>query len=153
MTPTIITVFAFIAAFLGVLGANALLLDLSSHERIRMRQRLDEQYRVRQRDKIRLESVNLSQIAADVRADHETDSIIDKAKFVLEQSGLDLSWSKLIVLTVASGAMLAAVGTLTLNYLPLTIAFGMFGALLPFTYVFMKRHERLKRLRAIARCT
>ena len=148
MTPAIITVFAFIAAFLGVLGVNALLLDLTSRERKRMRQRLDEQYRARQRDKIRLESVNLSQIAADVRADHETDSIVDKAKFVLEQSGLDMTWSRLVVLTIASGVMLAAVGTLTLNYLPLTIAFGMFGALLPFAYVFLKRHERLKRLRA-----
>jgi tight adherence protein B len=147
MMPVLITVFAFVAAFLGVLGVNALLVDLTSRERKRMRQRLDEQHRARQRDKVRLESVNFSKIAADVRNESESESIIEKAKFVLEQSGLDITWSRLVALMVASGVVLAAIIFLALNVLPLALAFGMVGALLPFMYVFAKRHERLKRLR------
>jgi tight adherence protein B len=147
MAAWIIILFVFLAAFLSVVAANALLLDLTSQERTRLRQRLEEQHRARQREKVRRDSVDFSAIAADVRTDRETDSWLDSAKFILEQSGLNMTWSRLIALTILCAVFPAILLTVVFNYWPLTIAVSAIGATLPFAYVALKRHQRLTRLR------
>lgn len=147
MDPRIVATLSFIAAFLAVVAANALIIDLTSRERKRMRQRLEEQFRARHRDKVRRESIDFSKLAAEALSERKTNTVLDKAKFVLEQSGLNITWSKLVMLTVASSCALGALAFVALRQLPVTVVAATIGSGIPFGYVAVKRHQRLNLLR------
>lgn len=151
MGNVIVTVLAFAGAFLGVYAANAVLLDLFPRERKRLSQRLDEEFRRRQREHARHSPLfkDLSELAAEAVADREDPANFRKRfKLWIEQAGLDITLRRLVLTAGASGLALGALSFLLTGHWLAGVALIPAGAGLPLLYVEKKRQQRMEQLRA-----
>ena len=151
MTPLIVNSLAFLAVFLAVFAANAVLIDLRSSERKSVRKRMEQQFRKKQRDRARMSPLlkDFSTIAAEAASEHRADrSFRNSLQFLVDQSGLELTVAALIRNVVVSAVCCALfVGLLFRSPTPVVLAF-VAGALAPYVYVLFKRRQRLEKLRA-----
>jgi tight adherence protein B len=146
----IVNLLTFLAVFLAICAGNAVLLDVHSSERKRVRQRVEEQFRAQQRQRARTSPLlhDFSKIAAEATAENRADyKIGDALKFLLEQSGLDLTVARLMTYAAVSGTTLALGTGLLLGNLLVAVAAGLIGSLIPLAYVKHKRRQRLEKLR------
>ena len=109
----------FLAGALGVAGVYSIISDLYLRDRSRLRQRVDDEFRQRQR----------------------VDALI-------EQSGLGLTVRRLLTLTGAAALALAVPAGLVWWCAPAAAAGALVGAAGPLLYVAVKRKARLEKLMA-----
>jgi tight adherence protein B len=140
--PWLLNTLTFLAAFLAVLAANAVLLDRTAGDRRRLNQELQEQLRQRVRQRIKLEDV--SQIARMAKESKSTRRQWLMA--ALDQSGLNMSVNRFLLTTLA----VACTAGLLFGGLTESPLLGMFaamaGAALPLLRVLYARQKRLEKL-------
>jgi tight adherence protein B len=152
--PWIVNTLAFAAAFLTVFALNAILIDLSAGERQRVKKRMEEQFRERQRMKARTSPAqDFSKIAAEARAQvKDKTTLKESLEFLLEQSGSNLSLAQFVTAIGGMALVAAMVGGALGIYsgfgFGMSIPCAMIGATLPVLYIRLKRRRRLEKLRA-----
>jgi tight adherence protein B len=145
-----VALLVFVAVALAVGGAFSILRDLFARDRERVQRRLDEEFRQRQRDQIRRSSLfkNLGQLAAEAAADDAGETLRERLRQVIQQSGLNVTPRRLAAVAAGVGLGVGAVVTV-LRASPLQGALaGLVAALFPVLYVVMKRNERMNRMMA-----
>ena len=150
MALIVVNLLTFVAVFLAICAGNAVLLDFHSSERKRVRQRMEEQFRAQQRQRARTSPLlqDFSKIAAEVAAENRSDRNVGNSfRFLLEQSGLDLTFGRLVTYMAFSGTSLALIAGLLLRNALLAVAAAIIGGLIPLFYVQHKRRQRLEKLR------
>jgi tight adherence protein B len=149
MVPLLVSLLAFAALFFAVFAANALLVDLHSSQRRRVKQRLEDDFRIEQRQRARAitSQVDFSRIAAEALAEEkETPALRDRWQFMLEQSRLKLSLAQLLAISVLVALAAGAVVWVALGSALLGLVFAALAFTLPPLYVqfkFKKHRDRL----------
>ncbi len=145
MTPVVLT---FLATAMGVLGVASLVADLLLRDRSRMLRRVDEEFRQSQRDSVRRSRLfkDPRQTFAEAEANEETWAGLDeRLTGMVEQSGLKLTVSWLLLLMVAAGLGLGAVAVLIRGNLLVGCLVGLAGAGLPLLYVYFRWKRRMEK--------
>jgi tight adherence protein B len=148
--PLIVNALAFAAVFLTVFAANALLLDLQSGDRKRVKERMQEQFRAKQRDRARTSPLlkDFSTIAAEASSEHgEKKSVRNSFQSLVEQSGLDITVAALVKYMIVSGIVSGVFIGALLRSPSATFLAMIVGAIVPVLYVQWKRRSRLEALR------
>jgi tight adherence protein B len=149
MSPTVLTLLTFLAAGFAVVGVYSILSDLFLRDRSRVSQRVDDEFRKTQRERVRKSPLfkNLGQLAAEAIGDGEQPSLRKRLEAMIEQSGMDITVTRLVVFSVVLGAI---IGTTTW-FVTKNALFGLGGAvppaLLPFLWVDFRRKARQHKLR------
>jgi len=149
LTPSLVTLVTFVAAVAAVAGVYSILSDLFLRDRSRVSRRVDEEFRKNLRDKARQSLLfkNLDQLADEAEADDEAQqSIQGWFTAVVNQSGLDLTPRKLILVMILAGSALGAAGFLLRQSVVVGLIGATIGAGLPLFYVQRKQKARLERL-------
>ncbi len=149
MSPAAVSLLTFLAGALAVFGAYSILTDLFFRDRARIGQRLDEEFRQRQREQVRKSTLfrNLGQLAAEAAVDDLSERRWRRRfEALVEQSGLNLTPRKLLVLSAGTGLALGLLVGLLRQNLLLGSAALLLGALAPILYVAIKRRARIEKL-------
>ena len=149
--PILVNVLTFLAVFLAVFAANAVLVDLHSGERKRLRKRMEEQFRTQQVQRARTTPLpkDFSQIAAEAMAENERRrGVREWLKQLVEQSGLDMTVGRLLTLSAVMGLALALPCGLLLQSLVVALVAAAIGGSLPTFDIHLKRSQRLEKLRS-----
>lgn len=151
MSSLLVNLLTFAAVFLTIFAANAVIIDIHSRERDRMRRRLEQQMRVKQRERAKGSHLlqDLDRIAADVAADvKQNKTPVQKFLEVIEQSGVEISPTQVAAYMTVSGLVLGVFMFVLLGNWAATALAVVGGALAPLLYVYIKRKQRLNKLRA-----
>ena len=151
VNPTLMTLLAFLAGACAVAGVYSILTDLFLRDRSRVDRRLQEAFRLREREKVR--QAPLFKDFEDLKFRTEALDLGDagwreRLESMVQQSGLNVTLSRLLTLAAGLGLGLGAVAGL-LSQSPLTgIIVGLAGVCGPLVYVRTKQKTRLKKLLA-----
>lgn len=150
MSPTILTLLSFLAAALSVAGVYSILSDLFLRDRSRVSRRVDDEFRKSQRDRVRKSPLfkNLGQLANEAMAGEEQPTLRKRLEAMIEQSGLDLTISRLVIVATALGFIVGVTAFLLTQNILVGLALLACAAGLPFLYVQFKRKSRLEKLRS-----
>lgn len=150
MSPTILTLLTFLAAALSVGGVYSILSDLFLRDRSRVSRRVDDEFRKSQRERVRKSPLfkNLGQLANEAMANEERTTWRKRTEAMIEQSGLDLTISRLVFIATGLGVILGMTGMLLTQNFVIGLALLATGFGLPFLYVQFKRKLRLEKLRS-----
>lgn len=151
LTPWLVNGLAFVAVFLMICAANAVLVDLHSSERRRLNRRMEEQLRRRQRERARQarSSKEFSQIAAEAIADNKQGSqdVQHWLRDLIEQSGVDISLARVMAIAAICGGLLGiTAGFLFGSFLAFLVA-TLLGSSTPIFYLCIRRRQRRDTLR------
>jgi tight adherence protein B len=140
--------FGAVATAIG--GAYSILSDLYFHDRSRVNQRVDEEFRSRQRERAKksLMLKDLREVLAEADLGEQAPTLRQRFEALVEQSGLDLTPQRLQVIMAVSGLGLGALLGLVRQSIPIGIVAALIGAAVPLLYVQFKRKERTEKLRA-----
>src|SRR5262249_31159202 len=130
-------------------GMYSLISDLYLRDRSRLSQRVDKEFRKRQYDRARKAVLfkNLSPQVGETSFDEEhPTSLRQRLEFLLEQSGLNLTIQRLLLLMGVAGLGLGALGGALLRAMPAAAVGALLGASIPLLYVLAKRKARLEKL-------
>src|SRR5262249_41476370 len=106
VSDNILMILTFGAVVAAVAGVYSLLADLYLRDRARVSQRIDDEFRQRQRDRVRKSLLfkDLKEAAFDaVKSDEAAPTLRQRLDVMIEQSGLDLTAQKLLIVTLISG--------------------------------------------------
>lgn len=149
MNPTLIPLLTFGAVVAAIAGAYSILSDLYLRDRSRVSQRIDEEFCKQQRERARKAMLfkDLGNFTTEAKEEQEGPPTI-RQRFVamVEQSGLDLTPQRLLVIAGVSGLILGALGVLVRQSLLLGLCLVPLGAVLPLMYVQFRRKARLEKL-------
>jgi tight adherence protein B len=145
-----VNVLSFLGAFLAVFAANAVLMDLMSEERKRVRRRMEDRLRQRQRDRARQAELDegFSQIARDALSETKDHMpLVRRLSIAIEQSGVEISLGRLLFFCAACAMITGVAGGLVTHDAVSTLAAAALGALVPVSWIYISRSKRLTRLR------
>jgi tight adherence protein B len=149
MYPALLPLLTFGAVAAAIAGTYSILSDLYLRDRSRVSQRIDEEFRTRQRDRARkaLLFKDLNQLVAEANSDVEAPSGLgQRLAAMVEQSGLDLTVRKLLTMSGALCLALGLLGGLWRQSIPVGLLGATVGAGLPIAYVELKRRARREKL-------
>jgi tight adherence protein B len=148
VSPALLMLLTFLAAAAAIAGAGSVASDLFLRDRSRLRSRIDDEFRGRQRDRARRSLLfkELGQASAEVAGDRP--GVRERFAAMIEQSGLDLEPRQLLVITVVAGLAAGLLGGLARRSVPVGIVAAAVGAALPPFYVERARKARLEKLRS-----
>jgi tight adherence protein B len=151
MNPTIIILFASLAAVMAVWGAYSIFSDLFLRDRTRVSARVDAEFRNRQRERAQRSMLfkDLGQANIESAEDFaKPPSWRERLDLVIEQSGLEITQRRLLMIMAGVGGFTSVlVFLLPLNPL-IVLLIGPAAAFLPLGYVLYKRKQRMARLLA-----
>jgi tight adherence protein B len=139
----------FVAAAAGVIGVYSLLSDLYLRDRSRLSKRFDDEFRKKQRDRVRRSALfkNIGTLAAEAAAEEAGETSLRAWLHTLvEQSGLHLTPRRLLTLMAAVGLPIGLAAGLIRQNVFIGILAAVIGAAVPFGYVYIKRRIRLERM-------
>jgi len=145
----VLPLLTFLAVAMMIAGVYSLATDLYLRDRSRINQRVDEEFRKRQRDRLQQSPLfkNLGQLVATASADAESEPDLRlRIEAMIEQSGLDLTPAKLTVISAVTGLVPGALLTLLSPTWWAGIIAATIGAATPLLYVHFKRKARLAKL-------
>src|SRR5262245_34394464 len=151
MSPGLLMIFGFVAAVTAVLGIFSIVSDLFLRDRRRVSQRVDDEFRKRQRDHVQKSMLFKDLSVLGVEAAEEVakgNSWRERLTILIEQAGLELTPRRLLGFMAASGLLVAALGTLAARSPIIGILIGGLGAYIPLAIVQIKRKSRLGKLLA-----
>jgi tight adherence protein B len=149
MHPNLLFFLTFGAVVAAVAGTYSILSDIYLRDRSRLNQRIDEEFRKRQRERARkaLLFKDLNQLAAEAAGDQEGRlDLGQRVHAMVEQSGLDLTVKKLLTISAAVGVGCGLLGGLLRQSIVVAAVAAPIGALVPLAYVQFKRKARLEKL-------
>ncbi len=149
MNPTLLPFLTFGAVLAAVAGAYSIYTDLYLRDRSRVNERIDDEFRKRQRERARKALVfkNLNQLAFDAAGDQErAPDLRMRLHAMLEQSGLDLTFEKLLTISAGAGLVCGVSGGVLRQSLLVAAVAAAAGAAAPLAYVEFKRKARLEKL-------
>lgn len=144
-----IVLLAFGAGFLLVFGINLLLADFMAGQRQQARKRLEEEYRLRQREKARgaLEYKELYELAAEGLVDVRTMTTPwGRFKGLVDESGLAMRPQQLIGASLVGAVVVGGVAGLLFRSWSVGLLAALLGAALPVLYVSLLRARRREKL-------
>jgi tight adherence protein B len=149
LTPVVLTLLTFLAAALAVAGAYSIAMDLFLRDRARVSQRLDEEFSNRQTGQIRRSPLfkNLEKLGPDVAlAKGFRWSLSSPLRGMIEQSGLNLTLSRLFAICAGTGLVVGALGGFYTRSWLIGAGAGVVATGVPVLYVNFKRKRRLDKL-------
>jgi tight adherence protein B len=151
VSPALLALMTFGAVAMAVAGVYSILADLFLRDRKRVNERLDEEFRSRQRDQSRkvmlFKNKNPGAPTVDpAGGDAEAAGLRRRLTELVEQSGLQLTVRRLLMLTAAAGLGLGLVGGLLRQSVLIGAVGALVGANVPVFYVRTKRKARLEKL-------
>jgi tight adherence protein B len=150
MNPALLPLLTFGAVAAAVVGAYSIFSDLYLRDRSRMSQRIDAEFRQRQRDRARKAMLfkDLNLLATEAAGEMEARSDLRQwFTTMVEQSGEDrLTVRKVLILSAAAGLLLALPVGLWRASPIAALAAAAIGAALPVLVVHLKRKARLEKL-------
>lgn len=147
MTAGMITLLTFGATTAGVFGLYSVVTDIFLRDRLRINERLADEFP----DKIR-RRIRRSPLFKDLNLLHSATSetrpgVGQRIDEMLMQAGLEWTFAQLVLMSVTAWALAALVGTLvTLNVFA-GVAIGLIGVWVPLAFVYTKRQKRQRMLR------
>jgi tight adherence protein B len=144
MVTWLVALLAFLGVFLAVIAANAVLVELASNERRRMKEEVLESHR--QRVKFQVRAHDLEEVIR--RSASSPANFRDRLSRLIEQSGLEFTVQQLFlasaIAAICGVAVLFYVLALNLGFenAILPSALGAFGGVLPLLYVLYTRKKR-----------
>jgi tight adherence protein B len=149
MNPTLLPFLTFGAVIAAVAGTYSIIADLYLRDRSRVNERIDDEFRKRQRERARKALVfkDLNQLAFDAAGDQEAaPDLRMRLHAMVEQSGLDLTLQKLLTISAAAGLVCGLLGGLLRQSVLVAAVAAAAGAAAPVAYVQFKRKARLEKL-------
>ncbi len=150
MTPAVVPLLTFLTGVLLVVGAYSLYSDLVLRDRTRIALRVDQEFRQRQRDRIRKSALFRGPGRFDPGVlDEDALPALgprERLALLIEQADLRFGPGKLMLAAVVAGAALTALGLLLRPYLAVALLLFPVGAAGPFLYVWRRRRQRQDRL-------
>jgi tight adherence protein B len=149
--PAIVLWFlAFLAAALAVAGVYSFVADLFLRDRSRLGRRVDEEFRNKQRDRLRKGTLfkNLPQLAAEAVADEADLSWRRRYELLVEQSGLDTTPGRVLGISAGLALFLGTLATLLQSSALAGLLVALVAAPVPTLYVWVRRRRRLRKLQA-----
>lgn len=151
MHPGLLVFLGFAAAVTAVLGIYSIVSDLFLRDRSRVSQRVDDEFRSRQRERLQksllfkdLASMN-SEAAEEVAKENSWRQRLDA---LIEQSGLDITPRQLTIFIFATAMVFGLLAVVLSQHILVVLVALLLGAYAPLGYVQMKRRARLNRLLA-----
>lgn len=149
MPPILLPVLAFLAIVLAFAGVYSFLADLYLRDRALVRNRLNAEFRGELRDRAKKSPLfkDLSKVAAEVAGEAGAKlSLRQHCQLLLDQSGVPVTLGRLLAIAATLGLVLGGVAG-AVQRSPLTGAIvAVFGAGLPFFYVWWKRSAKMEKL-------
>jgi tight adherence protein B len=152
---------AFLAATLAVVGAYSFLSDLFLRDRSRLGRRVDEEFRTKQRERMRRTALfkNLSQVAMEAAAEDADLSYRRRFQMMVEQSGVNdplgrlgtkgeqplTAWSLIVYIALAALSC-GTVATLLRRDPLVGLVVALIAGAVPFWYVWWKGQRRRTKL-------
>lgn len=148
MTAPLLTLLTFVAVVAACAGIYSIVSDLYLRDRSKVSQRVDDEFRKRVRDRAQKSMLfkDLRALAAETAGEEERPSLRRRFDAMVEQSGLELTPSKLIVIAAATSAGLGLLGGVIRQNILVAAVGAIIGAIVPVFYVNMKRNARLEKL-------
>jgi len=146
-----LTALTFGAVAMGIGGVYSILSDVYLRDRSRVSQRLDEEFRRKQRERAKksLQLKDLSKVLADVgELADDSPGLRQRFEAMIEQSGLDLTPERLQLIACLSALGLGAASGLFRQSLVVGVLGALVGASVPLLYVQFTRQARLEKLRS-----
>ena len=150
MTPGLLSILTFGAVVMAIGGAYSILSDLYLRDRSRVFQRVDDEFRSRQRERAKksLMLKDLRDVLAETGdLDDQTPNLRHRFEAMVEQSGLDLTPERLQATALLLGLGMGAASGLLRQSVVIGVLGALIGAALPLFYVQFKRKSRLEKLR------
>jgi tight adherence protein B len=148
MSSSMIAV-SFLAGFFLIFAVNYALADIAEAHRQRIRRRLEQEIRLRQKEAARatLALSDLSESAAESRLALRTKTaILDKLRSLLLESGIAMRPDQLLVACLGAGVVAFLPGWLIWQNIPLSSVLGVSVAPLPVLIVLVVRTKRRDKL-------
>ena len=149
MNPTYLTFMTFIAVISACAGVYSIVSDVYFRDRSKVSQRVDEEFRkrIRARAQKSLLFKDLSALVVDAGAGQEDrQSLRQRFEAMIEQSGLNLTPSRLLTIAAVASLVLGLLGGLLRQSLMVAAVGALIGAALPLYYVNRKRNARVEKL-------
>jgi tight adherence protein B len=151
VSPVLLALMTFGAVAMAVAGVYSILADLFLRDRKRVNERLDEEFRNRLRDQARKAMLFKNKNSSSPTVDPaggvaEAAGLRRRLTELVEQSGLQLTVRRLLMLTAAAGLGLGLVGGLLRQSVLIGAVGALVGANAPVFYVRTKRKARLEKL-------
>jgi tight adherence protein B len=148
VSPLLLMLMTFLAGALAVAGLCSILADLFVRDQSRIQRRLDEEFRQRQRDRIRRSSLfkNLGQLAAEANDAEPAEGLGQRYARVVEQSALNITPERLAYVMAGFGVGMGAVALMVRQSLLQATVAAAVAAALPFCYALMRRNARIRRM-------
>jgi tight adherence protein B len=147
VSPALLTILTFGAGVTAVAGLYSIVSDLFLRDRKRVGERVDDEFRNRQRERAKKSLLfkDLGQLSAEADAD-DAPGIRGKFEAMIEQSGLDVTARKLLAISATAALTLGGLGGLVRQSLVVAAALALVGAAVPLLYVQHKRKARIEKL-------
>jgi tight adherence protein B len=149
MPPILLPLLTFLAIVLAFAGVYSFLADLYLRDRALVRNRLNAEFRGELRDRAKKSPLfkDLSKVVAELPGETGAKlSLRQHCQLLLDQSGVQATLGRLLTIAAGLGLVLGAVAG-ALRESPLTGAIvAVFGAGLPFVYVWWKRSAKMEKL-------
>ena len=149
MNPVFLTFLTFLAVVTACAGIYSIMSDVYLRDRSRVSQRVDDEFRkrVRARAQKSLLFKDFGTLIADAAAgEEEWPDLRRWFEAMVEQSGLDLTPSKLLTFAVGTSLGLGLLGGLLRHNILVAAVGAIVGGAAPIFYVNVKRNARLEKL-------
>lgn len=155
MSPTVLTVLTFLAAILSFLAVYSIVADLFFRDRLQVHQRMDEEFRQRQRAQAQRSPLVRALRKPNGEASGENQAAppeqqppqwLQRYRTMIDQSGVEVTPTRLPVIALGLGIGLGLLAGLLSGSLPLGLVVGLVFLALPFCYVQRRRTRRLNKL-------
>jgi tight adherence protein B len=149
MNPAILTFLTFVAVVTAFAGAYSIVSDLYLRDRSRVSQRVDEEFRKRARARAQQSMLfkDLRALATETGASDEPRlTVKQRFEAMVEQSGLDLTAQKLLLIAACSALGLGLLGGLIRQNVLVGAVGALVGGAAPIFYVNLKRKWRSEKL-------
>jgi tight adherence protein B len=149
VSPVFLTLLTFLAVVTACAGAYSIVSDLYLRDRTRVSQRVDEEFRKRARARAQRSMLfkDLRALSGEPGGDEEGPPTLgQRFEAMVEQSGLDLTPSRLLTIALGGAVGLGLLGALVRQNVLAAAVGAVLGAAAPLWYVNMRRGGRLEKL-------
>lgn len=144
MNPILLTLLTFLAVVLAIVGAYSILTDLYLRDRNRMSQRMEEEFRLKQRARAQGSHLirSLDKAGKPVLDPNAALGPWQRHQLLVEQSGLDITPLRLLVLSLSTSLIVGSVVGIVVGNLAAGAGLAVVLAIAPLWYVQRRRQQR-----------